>query len=158
MKRGVKKSDECNPNQLFELTGAEPKYIKRWLLEAGLRMPDGSPDCRDRDRCVEIIQEHQRKTADDKEFNGDKATGLSWGQSKLREDTMRLRMENEETAKRQSKEWMLAAEHLDVIKSLCTKLDQAPQKMKSQLGLTEEQRVGAQKIIDDIRTEFAKTL
>lgn len=158
MKRGVKKSEACNINQLFEETGAESRYIKKWLLDAGLRLPDGSPDCSDREKCLEIIRGHQRKTAESEEFNGDKSTGLSWGQAKLREDTIRLRIDNADAEKRQSKEWMPSAEHLDVIKALCTKLDQAPAKMKSQLGLTEEQRVGAQKIIDDIRMEFARTL
>jgi hypothetical protein len=86
----------------------------------------------------------------------DPVTGLPWAQAHKREQALRERLERTELEKRQSVEWVAAEKHYRTLTRLCDRLELAPGRIKSQLGLSESQKSSIQKVIDDIRTEFVK--
>jgi hypothetical protein len=148
---------KTNVHRLFQKTGAQMRYIQRWLTEAGVSTSDESA-------CIRVIKEHQNKSRNgalkkNGEINPneiDKATGLPWSRALVQEKAISERLDNERKARELSEAFMPTERHFLLLKSLCTKLDQAPAKAKSQLGLNDEQAKGLQKMIDDLRIEFVK--
>jgi len=139
-------------SELFELTGADRRFIKKWLKEAGVGLDN-------KNRCIEVIQEHQRSGKQQKAGSAvDPATGLTYAQANVAEQMRQRRLENNEREMEMSKEWMKTEEHCQILKGLCTALDNVASKAKSQLGLTEEQRIGVQRILDDARKDYSGTL
>ena len=150
MSRPVK----TNAHRLYQKTGAGERNITRWMTEAGI-------DFSNEKKCLAVIAEHRHKTprkAKDDPKNIDPDSGLTWHQSGEKEKAIAQRIKNQESLMAQSKDWTRTDEMLSIIKNLCTKLDQFPAKLKSQAGLTAEQAATAQKILDDIRAEYAKGL
>jgi hypothetical protein len=139
-------------NGLYKKHGSDKSHIRRWLDQAGVKLSDGEA------ACGRVVKQHQQSKGEKQQKLNLDQGGMTWSQRKNKEAALKLALDNQERAKTLEQGWVTAEWHLSTVKSLCTKLDQAPAKAKSQLGLTEEQRVGLQKIIDDIRLEYANTL
>lgn len=145
-----------NAHQLWEETGCSEDNIKKWHLDAQKVLPNGKPDYTDKKASLKLIAAHRRGPMKDtqKQRAIDPVSGLTWHEAKLREATIAQRLSNQEKATKLSKEWVTAERHFALLKGLCSKIDQCPAKAKSQLNLTEEQRIELQKILDDARLEF----
>ena len=84
----------------------------------------------------------------------DQVTGLPWAQASKREEALMRRIDREEAERKKDKNWVTSEHHLSTLRRLVDRIELAPGRIKSQLGLSEEQRGAVQKVIDDIRTEF----
>lgn len=139
-------------NALSKKTGAARHEIRKWISDAGCGYEDEA-------KCVEVIHSHQtrtRKQPDDRDI--DPESGLSWYKANLKEQALERRQRNAEKALELSKDWVKTEYVLNLVRGLCNKLDQIPLKAKSQFSLSDLQKQGVQKMIDDVRKEYADGL
>jgi len=127
----------------------DPGNLSRLARDCGVPITDEAA-------LIRLAREHQREPVQASESDIDPETGLTWRLALVREKVIALRRENDIAENALRRDWMPAERHFTLLKNLCTKLDQAPGRAKSQLGLTEEQRLALQKIIDDLRAEFVE--
>jgi hypothetical protein len=140
----MKTKPEISIRSLAEKTGADRASIAKWIH--GITDPK---------EALATVREHQ-KTA--KAGARDPKTGLTWFQAKLREDALRMRRENAQAAGIEAETWMATADHHKIIAVIIGRLDQIPNKAHSELGITPEQTIALQRMIDEARTVAAKEI
>ena len=140
---------------LAKLTGSNRENISNWLIDAGFDVLNLSP--KDKNELIRIIRSHQilpggakeaRKPQRDKE-------GLTWGESKQKQETLKLQRENKIAEKALAEQWMEVAAHQTILTALTSKLESIPDKAKAELGLTHTQRERLQKMLDECRFDAA---
>lgn len=136
-------------------TGVSRQSLSKWLLQDGIAPVSykGKSGLYDPEKVNECVAKHRNGSANGESDPEkiDPKTGLSWFQAKLREDTIRLRRENEEEEALKSERWMSTDKHHEILRILCTKIEQLPGKMKSELGLTAQQSERARQMLDEAR-------
>jgi hypothetical protein len=149
MPMAVKQKSQRNPISLRSLAGdigVDWSSLSKWCDKDCV-------DIKDADAVRACALAHKSKP---REARVDPKTGLPWAQAKAREETLSKRAERKIKEKEQSDAWVTSDKHFQVLTGFCARLEQIPGKAKSSLGLSEEQRVGLQKIIDDMRADYAK--
>jgi hypothetical protein len=129
---------------LAKKTGADRASIAKWI--AGIDSEE---------EALATIREHQKNS---KAGAIDPATGLTWFQAKLREDTLRQRRENQEADEVQAERWMLTSDHFRMVKALVDRIEAIPSKASSELGLTSPQAIGIRRMLDEARTAAGKQI
>lgn len=136
-----KKSAKLNFRELARETGADRASIAKWC--AGIT---------DKDQALQIIRAKQKSTV---EKNIDPVSGLPWSLAKEKEQALKLRRANEEEDKIQANEWMATETHHKIVSLLVNQLEQLAGKAKSQLGLSSDQALQLQQMIDEVRENAA---
>lgn len=137
----MKKKQKLNFRELARETGADRASIAKWC--AGIT---------ERKEALQIIRSKKKEQS---EKHLDPVSGLPWSLAKEKEQALKLRRLNEEEEKVRANEWMATATHHQVISVLVNQLEQLPGKAKSQLGLTSDQALQLQKMVDEVRTNAA---
>jgi hypothetical protein len=150
-------------NALSQQTGAERRDVKKWLATEKV---ETKSDAQGRtlyatDVAVRVIESHRKRTkrsekSDSADSNIDPKTGLTWFQAKMREDTLQKRRENEIAENLKNDTWMAVEAHHQFFSLLCGKLDQIPQKARSEMGLTDDQMARLRQMIDEARKDAVK--
>ena len=109
----------------------------------------------DEEKAIAILKPHCGGRRANTE-NVDPDSGMSYTQLKMKEDWVKRKRENEIEEALKTKTWIEVTQHHQVLSTLTDKLDRLPLKCKSELGLTDLQAAGIQRIIDDIRKEASE--
>lgn len=143
-------------------TGRRREEVIRWLTNAHLYYQKEFLSTKE--ACIEEINKHRMRSdsgakarfggAEDKEPDGE--TGLPWKDALDREKTIELRRLNRIAEKTESGDYMPTAVHFERLSLLCGKIEQVPDKARSELGLTDLQTVKLTKMLDECREEAAK--
>jgi 3-methyladenine DNA glycosylase/8-oxoguanine DNA glycosylase len=81
--------------------------------------------------------------------------GLTWLEAVQKQDARRKKRENDIADKVLKEEWVSASAHHQILANLTAKMETAPDKIKTELGLTIAQRDRIQKILDELRFDAA---
>lgn len=85
----------------------------------------------------------------------DPSNGLPWGQSLMKEKTIQLVLENENELRKLSDKWILASVCQEMLSAGIQRLEQVPGKIKSEIGLREDQITIIRRMLDEVRQEWA---
>lgn len=140
---------------LAKLTDSTREDVRRWLLDAGHDPLSLVPE--KHDEYLRIIESHKKEKVQPGEGESPHRDrdGLTWLESKQKEEARKLKRENVLAEKALSEDWMTTVAHHQVLANLCSKLESAPDTFKSQLGLTAAQVGLIQKGLDEIRFDAA---
>lgn len=86
----------------------------------------------------------------------DPETGLTWGQKKTMEEALKLEREREIADALKAKELMRVSDHQRILTGGISRLEQVPGKAQSELGLSGQQVLGLQRMLDEVRSSWAK--
>ena len=136
--------------------GSDRFSVNRWLKAEGYDPLNLAPAFHD--DYVRIIKEHQAASTapgmPGKKAGRDK-DGLTWLEAVQKQDARRKKRENDIADKVLKEEWLSASAHYQILSNLTAKLETAPDKIKTELGLTIGQRDRIQKILDELRFDAA---
>ena len=140
---------------LAKLTDSTREDVRRWLLDAGHDPLHLAPE--KHDEYIRIIESHKKEKVHPGEGESPHRDreGLTWGESKQKEEARKLKRENNLAEKALGEDWMTTVAHHQIMSNLCAKLETAPDTFKAQLGLTAAQRDLIQKGLDEIRFDAA---
>ena len=148
--------DRLSIASLAQECGTARESVRKWLTEAGYDVRNLT--AADHDACVQIIREHQR-TSTAPGMPGGKTgrneEGLTWLEAVQQQDAIRKERENMIADKVLKEEWMSTSAHHQILSSLTSRLETAPDKIKTELGLTIAQRDRIQKVLDELRFDAA---
>lgn len=160
------KSAEYTVQQLAEIAGCDRESAKKWLRLEGVE-PVATKDFGKRgkfkyydEKALEVVKSHcKRKPATNGEHgdqpNIDPETGLTWAQREVKERARALARANDLADKLKAKEWMSVAEHLRQLSAVISRIEQVPDKAKSELGLADSQGLGLRRMLDEARESAA---
>jgi len=98
------------------------------------------------------IEKHQRKQ---QRGSIDPESGLTWLESKQKEQTRKLERENTIAEKVMAEEWMTVTAHHAILSNFVAKLEAVPDKLKAELGLSESQKKKIVAVLDQARSDAA---
>ena len=153
---GLADQSRLAPGALARECRSDRESVKRWLTDAGHDALNLDPALHD--VYVAIIRQHQKESTAPG-MPGAKAgrtkDGLTWLEAVQKQDALRKERENKIADKVLKEEWVSASAHHQILANLTAKLETAPDKIKTELGLTIGQRDRIQKILDDLRFDAA---
>ena len=150
-----KKERRVSVYSLEKETGARGEDISRWMRDAGFDPLNLAPE--KHDEFVRIIMVHRNKkvrSGEGRKPHLDK-DGLTWSESKQRQESRKLTRENDIAEKIMCEDWMATSAHHQILSALMTRLESVPDKAKSELELTAKQHKGLLKILDEARNDAA---
>lgn len=131
---------------------APREHVKRWVMDGGYDPANLRPE--DYDDLVKLIQSHQTGKGGAKTPQRDK-DGLTWLESKQKEEQRKLKRENDIAEKALTETWMLTTAHHQILSNYSSALETVPDKIRTELGLSVAQRDRVQKILDAARFDAA---
>lgn len=148
-------------SHLALLTGHNREEIRKWMVDENC-YKDGV-FLKSEEECLAVISKHEtyrnngslNRNSDAKSANTepDDETGLPWKEALEREKTIELRRLNRIAERTESGDYMPAATHKERVSILTGKLEQIPDKARSELGLSDTQTSKLTKMLDDCRQE-----
>lgn len=151
----------CTSAQLSKLCEANWATVKKYIDLEGLQ-PVKRKDMGNRDVCyydqkkaLRLLLPHlkQQERHRQKEKNLDPETGLTWAQRKMREEAIEKARANRIADKLEGNVYLTWENHHKILSAMMKKLDQAVDKSKSELALTDHQALRLRRIFDDARKE-----
>jgi len=130
--------------------GCTRESVAKWLHEAGL-----TPES---EGAVELCKQRHKKKDEPDPNQIDPSSGLTWYKLEQKEKALKLVADRVKKERLESREYIQTSEVLKIFSVLCSKLEQVPGKAKSELSLSEEQKVRIQKMFDDARQDAAKEI
>jgi hypothetical protein len=89
--------------------------------------------------------------------NGDGGV-TNWAHAKLKQETIKLEMENEQKRKLAEKEIMLTEDHYRQVSAIINRIEQVPGKARSELGLSDAHVTGLRRMLDECRNAAAEEI
>jgi hypothetical protein len=147
---------------LFCKTGVERLTIIKRFQTEGLNpiRKRGRRAYYDESEAMKVLapQIAKRANAAHSEPNIDPETGLTYHQKLEKEKSIEIALRNRDTERAQSNKWLTAEEVDEMLSLLISRIEQLPEKWKSQLGLTDAQVIAIRRGLDEIRTEAAEEM
>ena len=138
--------------QLASETGFDRASITKWLEG---RNPQSKAEALEIIEALRIVEARARSGVPGAT---DPASGLTWSVAAKRETTLRQRRENAEALAVQEGRWFETSTMLDICRSIVTRLEGFPAKVRSEAGLSESQVATVQRKIDDLRSLIASDI
>lgn len=138
-------------NELRKRVGSDLRTVKKYLEQEGIK-----PDRKGRYETAAALACIERHKPQPNGEEIDPETGLSWFQAKVREDTKKLRRENEIADRLKDETYMETATVQHLVQMFIGKLELIPVKMESEFSLPQEAVKRLTEYLDEARREMAK--